>query len=538
MKIKSLFVPVYKNVTVDLKLHADQITLLVGQNGMGKSNLLEVLLLIFDELYQLKEKGKRAERLPLHYAIEYECRGRNFSITKMTDKHIFSEYTINADGGVESWEIDMREIELPNQIIGYYSGENKRIRNLVEKHIQSENRSKRIRYSRGDEWGFRPRKLFFAENRHYMLVLTTLLLYKNHGLYGENIKKVLYDIVNVDSWDRIHLKFRNPKIAIASNLRKEGLTLEYYRDMLLQGENLEEVPIFWGVLGIVDKLLRLLLYYFIDNSLNYGIMPAKQGVKEYFEIESIPSDDKFQKLLYDKFPTPMEFLNALEECFVLNIIEDFDIFLHKEGEREPYPYLHLSEGEQQYLTVMGLIALAHSSQDETLFLLDEPDTHINPQWQRSFIKHILDLTNTEADKKSKAFFISTHSPLLVQANSRGDKEVDLLLFKRDEYGKVQIDTDEDEVFRNWRIDQVLMSKYFDLPSSRPESLDKFMERRKALIIGEDKTEVRESLGSDVDERGYLPTGETIAEVEAMVFIHQMAEELRKKGGTDEVHRPE
>lgn len=53
MKIKSLFVPVYKNVTVDLRLHADPITLLVGQNGMGKSNLLEVLLLIFDELYQL-----------------------------------------------------------------------------------------------------------------------------------------------------------------------------------------------------------------------------------------------------------------------------------------------------------------------------------------------------------------------------------------------------------------------------------------------------------------------------------------------------
>lgn len=58
MKIKRLFVPVYKNVTVNLMLQADQITLLVGQNGMGKSNLLEVLLLIFDELYQLKTKGK------------------------------------------------------------------------------------------------------------------------------------------------------------------------------------------------------------------------------------------------------------------------------------------------------------------------------------------------------------------------------------------------------------------------------------------------------------------------------------------------
>jgi hypothetical protein len=299
--------------------------------------------------------------------------------------------------------------------------------------------------------------------------------------------------------------------------------------MLLQGYNLEETPIFWGVKGVVDKLLRLLLYYFIDNSRNYGIMPAKQGKKEYFEIEGIPSDDNFKELLYDRFPTPMEFLNALEECFVLNMVEKFDIVLHKEGERERYPYLQMSEGEQQYLTVMGLIALAHSSQDETLFLLDEPDTHINPLWQRNYIKNILDLSNTVEDKKSKAFFISTHSPLLVQANTRGNKDVDLLLFKRDEDEKIQIDTDEDEVLNNWRIDQVLMSKYFDLPSSRPASLDEFMKQRKAFVSGEKKNVDGNSLRTEADEFGYLPTGETMADVEAMVYIHQMAEKLRKEG---------
>ena len=535
MKIRRLFVPEYKNVKVDVTFNADMITLLVGQNGVGKSNLLEILLLIFDELYQLKEKRNRAEKSFLHYALEYECKGRNFSITKITDKHNFSEYTIEADGTINHWAVDIRDIELPSQIVGYYSGENKRIRKLVEKHIQSEERSKRIKYARGNENGFSPKKLFFAENRHSMLVLAVLLLYKDHPLYGENIKKVLHDIVQVDSWDRIYLKFRNPRLTKTAKLRKEGLTLEYYRDLLLQGEYLEDTPIFWGVRGIVDKLLRLLLYYFIDNSRNYGIMPDKQGTREFFEIENIPSEDNFKDLLYDRFPTPMGFLNALEECFVLNMVEEFDIDLHKKGEQERYPYLYLSEGEQQYLTVMGLIALAHSRQDETLFLLDEPDTHINPQWQRCYIKHILDLSRTKADKRRKEFFISTHSPLLVQANSHGNPDVDVLLFKRDEKGHVQIDTDDDEVFNNWRIDQVLMSKYFDLPSSRPASLDDFMERRKAVIEGDMKNDSRNSLTGDLDKFGYLPTGETIAEVEAMMFIHNLAEELRKKDGTDEIH---
>jgi len=111
-----------------------------------------------------------------------------------------------------------------------------------------------------------------------------------------------------------------------------------------------------------------------------------------------------------------------------------------------------------------------------------------------------------------------------------------LLFKRDENWKIQIDTDEDDVFNNWRIDQVLMSKYFDLPSSRPESLDEFMERRRMFVSGEDKREVGNSLRADVDEFGYLPTGETMAEVEAMRYIQQLAEKLKKKGGSDEVYR--
>ena len=525
MKINRLFVPVYKNVTVNLELHADQITLLVGQNGMGKSNLLEILLLIFDELYQLKAKGKRAEKQPIHYEIEYECRGRNFAITKMTDKHNFSEYSYRNDGSITAWPVDIREMELPNQIIGYYSGENKRIRMLVEKHIKSEERSKRIMYSKDNEEASKPRKLFFAENRHSMLVLTTLLLYKNHHEYGENIQKVLHDIIRVDNCDRIHLRFRNPSFAKMRSLRKEGLTLEYYRDMLLQGEYLKGTNIFWGVRGNVDTLLRLLLFYCIDRGFNYDIMPAKNGAGERFDIESIPDEEGFRNMLYERFPTPMSFLNALEECFVLNMVENFDITLHKEGERERYPYLNLSEGEQQYLTVMGLIAMSHSSRDETLFLLDEPDTHINPQWQRSYIEYIQKLCGSEGDRRSKAFFISTHSPLLVQAYK--PQLVDMMLFKKYEDGRIKISM-ENYSIENWRIDQVLLSDYFALPTARSSELDEFMERRLKIIRGQGTQEDQNYVEARADRYGFLPTGETMDEIDALSYINAEAKKLKEE----------
>ena len=530
MKIRRLKVTEYKNVTVDISLHDNLVTMLVGQNGMGKSNMIEILLLIFDELNQLAS-GRRPskEEMPrFDYTLEYECRGQHYRAVK--DGGMLTLWQTETLFG-EGFETLIPKIPfeaLPSQIIGYYSGENKRVKTLVAKHIKRDESSKRRRYSKGDVDVFEPKRLFFAENRHSMLVLTTLLLYREHHVYEQQIRKVLQDVVHIGEWDRIQVRFRNPSFAKMGQLQKQRRTLNDYYELLMQGEVPDGANVFWGIRGDVDKLLSLLLNDAIIHERKYSITKVERSSREFFEVDTIPADDEFRKQLFEEFPTPMDFLNTLEECYVLNMVDKLDIVLRKTGEKTFYPYVQLSEGEQQYLTVMGLIALSHGRNDETLFLLDEPDTHINPQWQRNYIKHIMDLSMTKADKKSKAFFISTHSPLLVQANSSDDEDVNLLLFKRNENGKVQIDTEED-VVENWRIDQVLMSKYFDLPSSRPASLDEFMERRRAMVEGGAENGVKNSLASDVDEFGYLPTGETMADVEAMAYIHTIAEKLRKEG---------
>lgn len=525
MKINRIIVPEYKNVSVDLELHSDLITLLVGQNGMGKSNLLEVLLLIFDELNQLAS-GRRPsedEKKRLDYTLEYECRGHSYKVVKQMGVVTLWEPDSLFDERFEFMHTKIPFEALPSQIIGYYSGENKRIRDLVAKHIKSDESSKRRRYSKGTIGEFEPKRLFFAENRHAMIVLATLLLYQYHPIYGSNIKTVLCDIIKIDGWDRIHITFCNPTFANSkmANLKKQNKLLKDYLDLLMQGEDLEEANIFWGIKGNVDMLLRLLLEYYIGTN-KYSVHPADRGPKEYFDIESIPSSEDFRTLLFERFPSPMEFLHTLEECYVLNIIDTFEIVLRKAGEKSYYPYKQLSEGEQQYLTVIGLIALSQSGQDETLFLLDEPDTHINPLWQRNYIAQ---LENLVQDKEKRHFFISTHSPLLVQAYNQ--RLVDLLLFKKGGDGKVYI-SKEDYTIKNWRIDQVLLSGYFDLPSARSSELDEFMQRRLNIIRGIGTDEDREYVASRDVGLGYLPTGETIDEIEAMAYIHAEAKKLREK----------
>lgn len=58
----------------------------------------------------------------------------------------------------------------------------------------------------------------------------------------------------------------------------------------------------------------------------------------------------------------------------------------------------LSDGERQLLMVMGLLRIARGKR--VLFLLDEPDTHLNPHWQLRYLRLIEQWTGTAADAKN------------------------------------------------------------------------------------------------------------------------------------------
>jgi len=71
-------------------------------------------------------------------------------------------------------------------------------------------------------------------------------------------------------------------------------------------------------------------------------------------------------------------------------------------------FKELSEGEQQLLTVLGL--LKFTQDEESLFLLDEPDTHLNPAWK---LKYLNLIEQVVGKPKASHLIISTHDPLVM-----------------------------------------------------------------------------------------------------------------------------
>ncbi|NIE61263.1 MULTISPECIES: restriction system-associated AAA family ATPase [unclassified Burkholderia] len=96
----------------------------------------------------------------------------------------------------------------------------------------------------------------------------------------------------------------------------------------------------------------------------------------------------------------------------------------------------LSDGEHQLVHTIGLCLLFRH--ESALFLLDEPETHLNPDWRASYVSTLR--SALEADDEAKAVMreviFTSHSPFIVSDCKRDH----VLIFSRDPQGTVTWNT--------------------------------------------------------------------------------------------------
>ena len=516
MKIKSLWISKYKNVeNINLDLNTDLTTLLVGKNGLGKSNLIEALAIIFSELSFFENKTSIDSFSSKYFDFEviYKCCGQLFSIS-IKDKRL-SIYVVNSNG--DKKEISFAEFKtnrsdiLPKYVIGYYSGENKRLKSVINNHESKEiNNLKNWHKSAKGREEDSLRKLFFAENFHGQILLITLALYQKHSEFGAYVTDLFEKYLGIEKLMDFDITFRNPewKFNDINGINKSA-------DYLIANVNEDVKNPFWNLQGKLDVLLTRLYNYQIDH----GREPItfNEDKSEFIVFNQI-NIDRFSDELYEYFPHPIDFFNALESTLIVNVFHEIKVEVKKRNLSFPVVYNELSEGEQQLVSVLGLILIA--GKDDVLFLLDEPDTHLNPNWQRDYLRLLKDF-NLNDDNSH--IFVATHSPLIVQAV---EGKFDILLYHLNEDDNIEIDNDP-QIISNWRIDQVLASKYFNLTSTRPKSLDKYIVEKEAIIYNKalNIDEKNNKLNELEIKYGGIPTGESRNEMESLLLINEVLKTL-------------
>ncbi|AZC73735.1 putative ATP-binding protein [Pseudomonas chlororaphis subsp. piscium] len=96
----------------------------------------------------------------------------------------------------------------------------------------------------------------------------------------------------------------------------------------------------------------------------------------------------------------------------------------KQGMAEPVMLKELSDGEHQLLHSLGLCLLFRDT--NSLFLLDEPETHFNPDWRANFITRLRQCLPGKGEF-AQEMLITTHTPFLI-SDSKPDK---VLVFAKD-----------------------------------------------------------------------------------------------------------
>ena len=156
--------------------------------------------------------------------------------------------------------------------------------------------------------------------------------------------------------------------------------------------------------------------------------------------------------------------------------------------------------------------------EPAIVIVDEIDLHLHPRWQRKIREHLIKhFPNIQ-------FIATTYSPSMAQTFLR-DR---LAVLKR--VGDHTEIINDPVVVADWRLDQVVTSDLFDLPSARPPDVEKYLARRQELVEKNNRSDDEEKELRELDRRAAeLPTANSPEDQEAMDLIRHAAKVIQSKG---------
>ena len=150
-------------------------------------------------------------------------------------------------------------------------------------------------------------------------------------------------------------------------------------------------------------------------------------------------------------------------------------------------------------------------------LVDEIDLHLHPMWQRSVRSFLREhFPNTQ-------FICTAHSPLMAQAS----EEENIVVIKRE--GDEAHIHNSPFIVAGWRIDQILTSELFNMPSKLSFELEKLQDIRSEILSKKRKTQDDKRKLEEIDNFiEQLPISDKQEDIEAMRIIREAADAIRNK----------
>jgi predicted ATPase len=391
MRLDRLSIPNYRNLRLfEIDFDESQpTTVLIGRNGLGKSNLLEAIVEIFREL----ELGGVPS---FAYQMQYVCREHTIRIDAEPARSS-RRLDIMVNDKPVTQAAFQRDLDtyLPNYVFAYYSGWSSRL----ERHFDRPTRRHYDRILKNSDRELPLRRLFFCRKEYSQLVLLAFFLAQ-----ADSARELLEHYLGIKRFDSALFVLKRPWWGRKGAPNRRQLAEVDSRFWYARGAFKGFLDRLWGCalapirhMETVERDVRRQgerterLYLFIKNEV---------------ELARLKEGDEDSKTLF----------GYLESLFLCDLIDEVRVTVERTDGRH-IKFMQMSEGEQQLMTVLGLLLFTQN--DESLYLLDEPDTHLNPVWTYDYL-HLLQ-ENIRAEKGQ--LIIATHNPLMIGSLHRNQVRI-------------------------------------------------------------------------------------------------------------------
>ncbi|ESS71666.1 ABC transporter [Methyloglobulus morosus KoM1] len=534
--------------------------ILAGPNGSGKSNVLEALAAIFyhiecqhlsyrPDLFAydeetnpsgFKEECAQPNAFELEYLIATPDRLQegaagliaHIKIVKTPDSGA-QMFWLNHPGfgdekplsRIDAWEL------LPNYVLAYSSGENEILSlpffkmRFIQLDEYLDSLKKDVYYEGRPE----SRQIYLDNAFSQAILLCNLLFEKDSAL-----KPFQQDMgIGTLQEFRIILKKRIEISAEQANHYPEDFlivddtepeTKRYFLPILKKFDS--AIDTMFSFDPVINRLRRCATSYFEDteNDCLYLDFLVNDAIRAAFKNNFATADNLVSGLeLFQTFRTLLTLnlysisdnlkrdlygsnsLYVNETIPVLPSDERIMRFKYVKFNKSDVPsgvmLKDLSDGEHQFLHSLGLCLLFKNT--NSLFLLDEPETHFNPDWRSKLISRLRDCFKEADESFSREMLITTHTPFLISDSKPEQvlvftKEDGIVDVKRPDYNtlgasinKITLKTfDKKETIGGYAEQQMKMLK------------ERFEQGRDSDTDGEKKSlidEINHQLGDSVEK---------------------------------------
>lgn len=477
---------------------------LIGRNGTGKSQFLQVLTEMFQSIYHacLPNEERVEGNTDLKFELEYligvtwseqpvHVRISRKSISKRK-KTLVIECRDNNEWKTCDLEASQTHQLLPQKVVGYSSGDNETLSLpfLVSRSGYADEVGRTALDPTTRSTSVPDTRLMLIDYSTHLEVLVSNLLMNGQA----ELQALLQDarLKNLHSFRCIvqlaHSAAKGQK-SKRSKTKRKGIQLTAELENYL------------------DKLRRCATCYSYDEKtetyiFDFWVNEQTKAAFRFFWESTLELYSSFHKLaMLNDLAIPKKarerfrrdtktrrFASRLPEPQDEDKVFRFEqVRFIAENSSEVVDYVSLSDGEHQLGQILGIFSMLSSP--NVLFLLDEPESHFNPQWRVKFISRLLNLPTKDgvrrvaSDAAEQECLLTTHAPFVPSDMQRNK----IFIFNK-ENGKIVVRHPDIETYGT-TFDRIL-AECFDV---RPPISDVSLGEIESLMQSNNPEEIEEGM---------------------------------------------